>query len=113
MSASGLLDNFVIGRTYQVKVSDTGDGTYKWEIRPLGPDRISDDHYARMVADGYQHPQDTTAFYLRATLVTPPVTDDQAKEVALAWLAAVEGVDSATVDCLLMLPGRNERLGAE
>lgn len=110
MSASGLLDDLVVGRTYKVEVRPASDGTYKWDIRLLGPDRISDDHYARMVADGYQHPQDGTGFHPRATLSTPPVTDEQAREIALTWLTTVEGVAPTSMDCLLMLPGGNERV---
>ena len=108
----GLLENFVVGQTYKVEVQAAADGlSYLWDIRLLGADRISDAHYERMVADGYGYPQETTSFYLRAALTTPPVTDEQAKSLALAWLATVEGVDPEAVDCLLMLPGGNERLG--
>jgi len=111
---SGLLDNFVVGRTYKVEVRPSADSlTYEWQILLLGPDRISDDHYARMVADGYGYPQDITSFFTRATLRTPPITDQQAETIALAWLTAVEGVDPAAVDCLLMLPGSIQRIGQQ
>lgn len=115
-ASTSLLADFVADQTYQVVVvpnSQHPDRSFQWTISRWEACRISDDHYVRMVAAGYQYPQDDYGFQTLAILTTPPVTDDQAKEVALAWLAAVEGVDSATVDCLLMLPGRNERLGAE
>lgn len=114
MTASALLDNLVAGQTYQVTVTpNPGNGgrTYHWSICRYGATRIPDGHYARMVADGYTYPQDDYGWLPLATLTTPPVTDEQAKPLALAWLAAVEGADPATVDCLLMLPGSNERIG--
>jgi hypothetical protein len=111
MTAEELLENFVIGQTYKIEVKPSYGGVLYWDISLLGPDRISDGHYARMLADGYEHPQETSAFWPVAVLSTPPMTDEKATDFARKWLTDVRGVIPAEVDCLLMLPGGNTRLG--
>ena len=101
-----MFHDLVPGSTYQVSVRldrlDAG-GRVQWNIAQLGPIDPEFERVARSADPEGRNLFGPDAWNTRAMLLTPPITGEQVKAVALAWLVAVEGVDPETVDCVFAI----------
>ena len=111
---SRMFQGLVPGSTYQVTVRPVQGGRMQWNIALLGPMSGGQAEALRThpLIGGHEDLADADWWISRATLNTPPVTGEQAKAIALAWLVAVEGADIETVDCVMAVwpDGPFERL---
>ena len=111
MTASDVLDDLVVGRTYEVVVTHRpggAGGRFEYRLSRLVP--LDARARERITADGHQVPADFTMWHSFATLTSPPCTDEQARDFALAWLTITEHLCPGAVDAVFHLPTSDSRV---